>query len=98
MEPPDAKTRYERNSILDWSGRFLLAGLLLEIVMLFGFSKGKSLLEITLEALAYVMVFGGTIDIHGAPGLKSSQPPVNNERRTHPPETRRPLAKYAADW
>jgi hypothetical protein len=46
METPDAKTRYERNSVCeDWSGWVLLAGLLLETVIYLVFSKGKSGLE-----------------------------------------------------
>jgi hypothetical protein len=81
MKTPDAKTRYERNSLLeDWSGWFLLAGLLLEIVILFLFSKGKSQLAIILEALAYVMVFGGVFgEIHFASKAKSADAELKRE-------------------
>jgi hypothetical protein len=78
---PDAKIRYERNSILeDWSARFLLVGLLLEIIILLGFSKGKSHLEIKLEAIAYVMVFGGVFgEIYFASKAKSADAELKRE-------------------
>jgi hypothetical protein len=67
-ETPDAKTRYERNSVLeDWSGQVLLVGLFIETVILFVFPNSKSVLERGLELLAYVMVFGGVFgEIHFA--------------------------------
>jgi threonine/homoserine/homoserine lactone efflux protein len=81
METPDAKTRYERNSVReDWSGWVLLAGLLLETVIYLVFSKGKSGLEKALEVLANVMVFGGVFcEIYFASKAKSADAELKRE-------------------
>lgn len=56
----DAKTRFEKSSSLeDWSGYVLLGGLMLETAILFAYPDGKSLLHISLEVVAYLLVFGG---------------------------------------
>jgi hypothetical protein len=81
METPDAKTRYERTSVLeDWSGRVLLVGLFIETVILFVFPNSKSVLERGLELLAYVMVFGGVFgEIRFASRAKSADAELKRE-------------------
>jgi len=56
-EPKAQLDRY--SSLEDWSGYVLLVGLVLETAILFIFSDGKSRLQIALEAVAYIAVFGG---------------------------------------
>jgi hypothetical protein len=56
----DAKARFEESSKLeDLSVYVLLGGLMLETAILFAYRDGKSLFHISLEAAAYILVFGG---------------------------------------
>jgi hypothetical protein len=71
---PDAKTRYEKNSVREyWAARVLLIGLFIDTVILLIFPNGKSVLESGLELLACVLVFCGVLgEIHFAAKAKSA--------------------------
>jgi hypothetical protein len=77
----DAKSRFEINSRReDIFGNILLFGLFIETSTLFLFPDNRSWLELSIDALAYIMVFGGVFgEIRFASRAKSADAELKRE-------------------
>lgn len=95
MKKADAKTRYERNSLLeDWSVWFLLVGSFTRDRCFVRISKRQISPRNKMEALAYVLVFGGVFgEIHFASKARSAAAELQRESDKQVAESNRLAAE-----